>query len=77
MAQIQFSLIEKIKIVRPEHLLTPHPRTSDDISYLPYSPPPHPHIHSLKVNVICVSPLKHPQFSNVLTDATAILKDVE
>ena len=38
---------------------------------------PHPHIHPLKVNVICVSPLKHPQFSNVLTDVTAILKDVE
>ena len=32
MAQIQFSLIKKIKIGRPEYLLTPHLTTSDSIS---------------------------------------------
>ena len=39
MAQIQFFLIKKIKTGRPKHLLTPHPPTSDNISFLPY--PPH------------------------------------
>ena len=52
MAQIQFSLIKKAKIGRPEHSVAPHPPTSDNISFLPY-PPPH-----LKVDVIYVSPLK-------------------
>ena len=42
MAQIQFSLIKKIKIGRPEHSLTPHPPTSDNISFLPSPPPPSP-----------------------------------
>ena len=35
-AQIQFSLINKIKIGCPEHSLTHHPPTSSDISFLPY-----------------------------------------
>ena len=37
-----------------ERLLTPHPPTSDNISFLllPYPPPP-----PLKVDVMCVSPL--------------------
>ena len=39
---IQFSLIKKIKIGRPEHSLTPVPPTSNNISVLPYSPPPLP-----------------------------------
>ena len=33
MAQIHFSLINKIKIGRPEHLLTPHPSTYDNILF--------------------------------------------
>ena len=41
---------KKRKIGRPEHSLTPHPPTSDNISFLPYPSPP------LKVDVICVSP---------------------
>ena len=53
MAKIRISLIKKIKIGRPEYLLTPHPRVSDNISFLPYS---HPR-NSLKKDVICVSPL--------------------
>ena len=32
-----FSLTKKIG--RPEHSLTPHPPTSDNISFLPYTPP--------------------------------------
>ena len=39
MAQIQFSLIKKKKIGRPEHSLPPPPPTFDSISFLPY---PHP-----------------------------------
>ena len=31
---------EKIKIGPPEHLLAPHSTTPDNISHLPYSPPP-------------------------------------
>ena len=46
MAQIQFSLIKKIKIGRPEHSLT-----YDNISFFPYPLPP------LKLDIICVSPL--------------------
>ena len=43
MAQIQFPLIKKVKIGRPEHSLTPHPATSDNISFFPCpSPPPPP-----------------------------------
>ena len=53
MAQIQFSLMKKIKIGRPEYLLTPHPPTSDNISFLPFPFPPN-------VDVVCVSSLlKH------------------
>ena len=44
---------KKIKIGRPEHLLTPQPPASDNPSCLSYPPPPPP----LKVDVICVSPL--------------------
>ena len=40
MAQIQFSLIKKLKIGRPEHWLTPHFPTSDNISILFYPPTP-------------------------------------
>ena len=36
MAQIQFSLIKKRKIGRPEHSLTPNSPTSDKISFLRY-----------------------------------------
>ena len=31
---------KKIKIGRPEHSLTPHPPTFDNISFLPYPPTP-------------------------------------
>ena len=34
MEEIQFSLIKKLKIGRPEHSLTPRPPTSDSISFL-------------------------------------------
>ena len=52
MAQIQLSFIKKIKIGRPEHSLLPppHPPTSDNISFLPYPPPP------IKVDVMCINP---------------------
>ena len=33
---------KKIKIGRPENLLTPHPPTSDNISFLSYPSPPTP-----------------------------------
>ena len=36
MAKIQFSLIKKIKIGRPEHLLTPPLPTFDNILFLSY-----------------------------------------
>ena len=42
---------KKVKIGRLKHSLTPHPPTSDNISFLPYPPP------SLKVDAICVKPL--------------------
>ena len=48
MAQIQFSLIKKIKIGHPEHSLAPHSQHRI-IS--------HPLFPSLKVDVVCVSPL--------------------
>ena len=51
MAQIQFSLIKKIKIGRLEHSLTPHPPTSNNISFLPCTLLP----LTPKVEVICVS----------------------
>ena len=31
---------KKIKMGHPEHSLTPHPPTSDNISFLPYPPSP-------------------------------------
>ena len=40
MAQIHFSLKGKIKMGRPEHSLIVHPAMSDNISFLPYQPPP-------------------------------------
>ena len=58
MAQIQFSLIEKIKIGCPEHSLTPYSPPSDNIpSHFYLTPPPPSPLALLKVNVICVSPL--------------------
>ena len=48
---------KNIKIERPEHLLTPSPPASDNISILPYplSPlHPSPPTFSLKKDVICV-----------------------
>ena len=52
MAQIQFYLIKKKKIGRPEQLLTPTP-LRQVTSHLCLRPPP-----PLKVDVICVSPVK-------------------
>ena len=43
---------KKTKIGRPEHSLTPHPLTSDNISFFLY-----PVLLLLKVDVICVSSL--------------------
>ena len=51
MAQTQFSLINKIKIGRPEHSLTPYPLYPIASHFCLNAPPP------LKVDVICVSPL--------------------
>ena len=42
MAQIQFSLIKKIRIGPPEHSLASHPTTSDNTSFLSCPPPPPP-----------------------------------
>ena len=67
MAFIQFSLIKEKKPGRPEHLLTPQ-ALPPIISY--FWPTPHPHSHSLKVDVICASPLiwkeKVTKFSNFI-----------
>ena len=52
MVRIQFSLIKKVKVGRPEHWLTPTPPTSDIISFLPPPPPPP---SPLKDDVICAS----------------------
>ena len=66
MAEICFSLLKKIKIGHPEHLLIPTPYVQYLIFALlsPPSPPPflpHTHTHTpytpLKVDVICLSPL--------------------
>ena len=52
---------EKIKIGRPEYSLSPHPPTSDNISFLPYLPtPPSPQpstwksyvYHSLRISSV-------------------------
>ena len=51
-AQIQFSLIKKDEDWTSSTLANPQSSTSDNISFLPYPPTP------LKVDVICVSPLK-------------------
>ena len=42
MADIQFVFNQRIKIGPPERLLTSHHPTSNNISFLPYSPPPLP-----------------------------------
>ena len=65
MARIQFSLIGKIKIGRPEQSLTPHP------PYVRYYlifdlPPPTP--TPLKVDVICVSSLTAKELEKVQED---------
>ena len=49
---------KKIKIGCPEHSLTPHPPTTENISFLPSLPSPPP----LKVDVICVSHLTADTF---------------
>ena len=41
---------KKIKIERPEHLLTPHPPKSNNISFLPYPPTPQSRRH------MCIKP---------------------
>ena len=60
MPQIQFSLIKKIKIRRPEHSLNPHP-LRPITSHFCLSPTPI--AIPLKVEVICVSPLIYIQSS--------------
>ena len=55
MAQIQFSLIKRIKIGCPEHSL-PLTTLRPIISHFCLNPTP-PHPSPLKVDVICVSPL--------------------
>ena len=48
---------KETKIRRPQYSLTPHPlRSIASHFYLKLSPPPPP---PLKVEVICVSPLRH------------------
>ena len=50
---------KRIKIRRPQHSLTPRPppSTSDNVSFLSYPPPLPPPPPTLKVEVICASPL--------------------
>ena len=50
MGRIQFSLIKKSKIGRPEQSLTPHPAISDIISFLPLPHPPQNGRH------MCITP---------------------
>ena len=51
MTQIQFSLIKRIKIGRPEHSLIPHPlRPKTSRFYLPPPPPPQSERH------MCITP---------------------
>ena len=52
MVQIQFSLMKKIKIGRPEHLLTPSPYVRQHLIFVKH--PTH-----FKVGVTCVSLLTH------------------
>ena len=54
---------KEIMIGRLEHSPTPHPPTSDNISFLPYLPPP------LEVDVICVSPLNIQLSRNLITQS--------
>ena len=57
MAQIQFSLIEKIKIGCPEHSLTPYPPTSDNIpSHFYLTPPPLPPCSPQSERHMCITP---------------------
>ena len=51
MVEIQYSLIKKIKIGRPEHSLTPYPLRPITSHFPPTPSTP------FKVDVICVSPL--------------------
>ena len=44
---------KKIKIGRPEHLLSPPPPTSNNISFLPYPRPPIPPQYGLHM---CITP---------------------
>ena len=55
MAEIQFSLIKKVTIGRPEHLLTSHPLRRITSHFCLTLPRPHPPPLPLKVDVICVS----------------------
>ena len=61
MAQIQFSLIKNKHWMFRTLTTPPPPKTSDNISFLPYprTPPP------TRVDVICVSPLKKVEFPGV------------
>ena len=49
---------KKIKIGRPEHSLTPHPPTSNNLSFLPYPPPtpPHPPPPRQSGRHMCITP---------------------
>ena len=71
MAQIQFSLIKKKKIGRPEHSLTLrslHPITSHFYLTPPHSPSPSPTLPTHKVDVTCVSSLKKFRASRLNID---------
>ena len=60
---------KKIKIGRREHSLTPHPPTSNNISFLPYTPPPPLLPLPLKADINYVSPL------NLCYSLTAVSAD--
>ena len=61
MVQIHFSLIKKIQIGRQEHLLIPHPLSPITSNFYLTLPTPSP----LKVDVICILPLKGCRSLNV------------
>ena len=72
MAQIQFSLIKKIKIGCPEHSLTPYPQCliTSHFCLTPHPPPPH-HTHTHMPQSgrhMCMTP-------NMLTKKILILKN--
>ena len=59
---------KKVSVRRSEHSLTAHPPTFDNISFLPYPPPPHspqsgrhmcitPKFHSFNVNIESFQPI--------------------